>query len=63
MAFVELREEGNSTIQGVVMASVDGIPVSRPMVKWVADINPESFVVVEAIVQTPLEPVKSCRIT
>ena len=62
MAFVELREEGNWTIQGVLTASADGAPVSRPMVKWVAGINPESFVVVEATVQKPLEPVKSCRV-
>lgn len=62
MAFVELREEGNWTIQGVLTASAEGAPVSRPMVKWVAGINPESFVVVEATVQKPLEPVKSCRV-
>lgn len=37
--------------------------VSRPMVKWIAGINPESFVVVEAKVQRPLEPVKSCRVS
>lgn len=62
MAFVELREEGNWTIQGVLTASAEGTPVSRPMVKWVAGIAPESFVVVEATVQKPLEPVKSCRV-
>ncbi|KAK3934200.1 aspartate--tRNA ligase, cytoplasmic [Diplogelasinospora grovesii] len=62
MAFVELREEGNWAIQGVVAASPEGTPVSRPMVKWVGAINPESFVVVEATVQKPLEPVKSCRV-
>jgi aspartyl-tRNA synthetase len=33
------------------------------MVKWVAGISPESFVVVEATVQKPLEPVKSCRVS
>jgi len=63
MAFVELREEGNWAIQGVVAASPEGTPVSRPMVKWVGAINPESFVVVEATVQKPLEPVKSCRVS
>ncbi|RYO76406.1 hypothetical protein DL766_010599 [Monosporascus sp. MC13-8B] len=62
MAFVELREEGAWTIQGVLTASAEGAPVSRPMVKWVAGISPESFVVVEATVQKPLEPVKSCRV-
>jgi aspartyl-tRNA synthetase len=63
MAFVELREEGNWSIQGVVAANPEGAPVSRQMVKWVGAINPESFVVVEAKVQKPLEPVKSCRVS
>lgn len=62
MAFVELREEGNWSIQGIVAASPEGVPVSRQMVKWVGAISPESFVVVEAKVQKPLEPVKSCRV-
>ncbi|KAL1865949.1 hypothetical protein VTK73DRAFT_4955 [Phialemonium thermophilum] len=73
MAFVELREEGNWSIQGVVIANVPGgeakegdrpaAPViSRPMVKWVGAINPESFVAVEALVKKPLEPVKSCTV-
>ena len=35
MAFVELREERSWTIQGVVIASPTGTPVSRQMVKWV----------------------------
>ncbi|KAI0376075.1 aspartyl-tRNA synthetase [Hypomontagnella monticulosa] len=62
MAFVELREEGDWTIQALVVANdPDGTP-SRPMVKWVAGIKPESFVIVEAKVQEPLEPVKSCRV-
>ncbi|KAK4041957.1 aspartyl-tRNA synthetase [Parachaetomium inaequale] len=63
MAFVELREESNWSIQGIVAAHPEGTPVSRQMVKWVGAINPESFVVVEAKVQKPLEPVKSCRVT
>ncbi|KAK4125282.1 aspartyl-tRNA synthetase [Parathielavia appendiculata] len=63
MAFVELREEGNWAIQGVVTASPEGAPVSRQMVKWVGSINPESFVVVEATVAKPLVPVKACRVT
>ncbi len=77
MAFVELREEGNWTIQGVVMATATATGggdagaasqattpvVSRPMVKWINGIAPESFVAVEAKVQRPLEPVKSCRVT
>ena len=63
MAFVELREEGIWSIQGVVAANPEGTPVSRQMVKWVGAINPESFVIVEAKVQKPLEPVKSCHVS
>ncbi|KFA64004.1 hypothetical protein S40285_05495 [Stachybotrys chlorohalonatus IBT 40285] len=74
MAFVELREEGNWTIQGLVVATLgagpdapapaEGTPlISRRMVKWIAGINPESFVAVEATVKRPLEPVKSCRVS
>ncbi|KAI0201268.1 aspartyl-tRNA synthetase [Astrocystis sublimbata] len=75
MGFVELRKGANWTIQGVVMASItgtgadtqlpaDGTPlISRRMVKWITAVNPESYVVVEAKVKRPLEPVKSCRIS
>ncbi|KAI5922294.1 hypothetical protein F4810DRAFT_291191 [Camillea tinctor] len=63
MAFVELREERNWTIQGVMSASAEGKPVSKQMVKWVGALRLESFVLVEATVQKPLEPVKSCRVS
>ncbi|KAL7802191.1 aspartyl-tRNA synthetase [Trichoderma aethiopicum] len=69
MAFVELREEGNWAIQGVVSATPDnkaddGKPViSKRMVKWVGAVNPESFVTVEATVEKPFAPVKSCRVS
>jgi aspartyl-tRNA synthetase len=63
MAFVELREEGSWTIQGVVAASAEGEPVSRQMVKWIGGLKLESFVAVEAVVQKPLEPVKSCKVS
>ena len=63
MAFLELREEGNWAIQAVVAAHPEGKPVSRQMVKWVGAINPESFVLVEATVQKPLEPVKSTKVS
>lgn len=63
MAFVELREEGNWTVQGVVSASPEGTPVSRQMVKWIGGLKLESFVLVEAVVQTPLEPVKSTKVS
>ncbi|KAI6089693.1 aspartyl-tRNA synthetase [Hypoxylon rubiginosum] len=63
MAFVELREERNWTVQGVMAASAEGKPVSKQMVKWVGALRLESFVLVEATVQKPLEPVKSCRVS
>ncbi|KAH8802891.1 aspartyl-tRNA synthetase-like protein [Xylogone sp. PMI_703] len=63
MAFVELREEGSWAVQGVVAASPEGKPVSRQMVKWVGGLKLESFVMVEAIVQKPLEPVKSTKVS
>ncbi|KAK0671228.1 tRNA synthetases class II-domain-containing protein [Cercophora samala] len=62
MAFVELRETSNWAIQGVVAANADG-SVSRQMVKFIGSVNPESFVVAEATVEKPLEPVKSCRVS
>ncbi|KAF1843456.1 aspartyl-tRNA synthetase [Cucurbitaria berberidis CBS 394.84] len=67
MAFMELREEGNWAIQGVLQVTGDADAenahvISRPMVKWTGALNPESFVVVEAIVQRPYEPVKSCKV-
>jgi hypothetical protein len=63
MAFVELREEGSWTVQGVVAASNEGKPVSKQMVKWINGLKLESFVAVEASVQKPLEPVKSCKVS
>ncbi|KAH8661898.1 aspartyl-tRNA synthetase [Xylariales sp. PMI_506] len=63
MAFIELREERNWSIQGVMSVSAEGKPVSKQMVKWVGALRLESFVLVEATVQKPLEPVKSCRVS
>ncbi|KAK7962387.1 aspartate-tRNA ligase [Apiospora aurea] len=63
MAFVELREERNWAIQGVMSVNPEGKPVSKQMVKWAGNLNLESFVLVEATVQKPLEPVKSCRVS
>jgi aspartyl-tRNA synthetase len=63
MAFVELREEGSWTVQGVVAASAEGKPVSKQMVKWVLGLKNESFIAVEATVQKPLEPVKSAKVS
>jgi hypothetical protein len=63
MAFLELREEGNWTIQGVVAASAEGKPVSKQMVKWIGSLKLESFVTVEAVVHKPQEPVKSAKVS
>ncbi|KAH6677674.1 aspartyl-tRNA synthetase-like protein [Halenospora varia] len=63
MVFVELREEGNWTVQGVVAASPEGTPVSKQMVNWIKGVKLESFVSLEAVVQRPLEPVKSCKVS
>lgn len=63
MAFVELREERNWAIQGVVAANPEGKPVSRQMVKWIGGINLESFVFVEGKIEKPLDPVKSVRVS
>jgi aspartyl-tRNA synthetase len=61
MAFVELREERNWSIQGIVIAA--GAPVSRRMVKWVGSLRAESFVLVEGTIKRPVVPVKSCRVS
>ncbi|KAH8199758.1 hypothetical protein TruAng_006103 [Truncatella angustata] len=58
MAFVELREERNWSVQGVMATSEAGEPVSKQMVQWTG-----RFVLVEAIVKKPLEPVKSCKVS
>lgn len=63
MCFIELREERNWAIQGVIAASAEGKPVSKQMVKWIGGIALESYVLVEATVQKPLEPVKSCKVS
>lgn len=63
MAFVELREERSWTIQGVVIASPTGIPVTRQMVKWVGGLQLESFVSAEGTIQQAHRPIKSCQVT
>jgi aspartyl-tRNA synthetase len=52
MVFVELREEGNWAVQGVLAASADGKGVSKQMVKWVAGLNLESFVEVRSLLES-----------
>ncbi|RSL73379.1 hypothetical protein CEP54_000511 [Fusarium duplospermum] len=63
MAFVELREERDWAIQAVVAASPEGTPVSKQMVKWIGSLNLEGYVLVEAKVEKPLEPVKSVKVS
>jgi aspartyl-tRNA synthetase len=62
IAFIELGK-GQETIQGVLAASPEGKPVSRQMVKWAGGLKLESVITVEALVQKPLEPVKSCTVS
>ncbi|KAF7555418.1 hypothetical protein G7046_g6568 [Stylonectria norvegica] len=63
MVFVELRQDRDWAIQGVVAASPEGTPVSKQMVKWIGAVNLESYVLIEARVEKPLEPVKSVRVS
>jgi len=68
MAFFELREIGSWTIQAIVAATKEGDEsvqkvVSKQMVKWSLGLKLESVVDVEAVVQKPLEPVKSTRVS
>jgi aspartyl-tRNA synthetase len=63
MVFVELRTGGSWAIQGIAAATADGKQVSKQMVKWIGGIKLESLVEVEAIVQKPIEPVKSTRVS
>ncbi|RKF61198.1 Aspartate--tRNA ligase, cytoplasmic [Golovinomyces cichoracearum] len=62
MVFVELREEGAFTIQGVVATNSEGT-ISKQMVKWIGGLKLESFVQIEAEIKKPLEPVKSCKVS
>jgi aspartyl-tRNA synthetase len=62
IAFIELGK-GPETIQGVLAVSPEGKPVSRQMVKWAGGLKLESVIMVEALVQQPLEPVKSCTVS
>lgn len=55
--------KGVETIQGVMAVSQEGKPISKQMVKWMGTVKLESIIMVEALVQKPLEPVKSCSIS
>jgi aspartyl-tRNA synthetase len=62
IAFIELGK-GDQTIQGVLAVSPEGKPVSRQMVKWAGSVKLESVIMIEALVQKPVEPVKSCTVS
>ena len=65
MAFLELREERNWTVQAVIAATKPEETqnaVSKHMVRWVGSLRLESFILVEAVMAKPLEPVKSCKV-
>lgn len=62
MCFIELGKGGHS-IQGVMAASQDGKPVSKQMVRWTGGVKLESVILVEAVVEKPIEPVKSCTVS
>lgn len=59
MVFFMFRQQ-TQTIQALVQ--VDPTQVSKKMVKFAESINPESIVLVEGILQAPIELVKSCTI-
>ncbi|CAK7202939.1 hypothetical protein SEUCBS139899_005666 [Sporothrix eucalyptigena] len=66
MCFVELREQQDWTIQGVLAATKPDTKeniVSRAMVKWAGSRSFESCVVVEALVRRAPEPIKSCKVS
>lgn len=59
MVFFLFRQQSH-TIQALVQ--VDPTQVSKKMVKYSESINPESIVLVEGVLQAPIELVKSCTI-
>lgn len=63
MVFIELREERDWAIQGIVASTPDGKSVSRQMVKWINGLTLESFLLIEGKIMSPLEPVKSVRVS
>ena len=62
MVFIELGKGGES-IQGVMAASQEGKPVSKQMVKWTGSVKLESVILLEAVVEKPLDAVKSCTVS
>jgi aspartyl/asparaginyl-tRNA synthetase len=59
MCFFTFRQQGAS-IQGLLAA--DDQQVSRPMIKWAQALPRETIVLVQGIVQKPVEPIKSTTV-
>lgn len=59
MVFLVFRQQ-SVTIQALIQ--VEPELVSKKMVKFAESITAESIVLVEAIIQKPLEPIKSCTV-
>jgi aspartyl/asparaginyl-tRNA synthetase len=60
MCFFTFRQHGAS-IQGLMAA--DEQQVSRPMIKWAQALPRETIVLVQGIVQKPVEPIKSTTVS
>jgi aspartyl-tRNA synthetase len=60
MVFFNLRQRADS-IQGLLIVT-EG-KVSKQMVKWAASVATESIVLVEGVIQKPVEPIKSASIS
>jgi aspartyl/asparaginyl-tRNA synthetase len=59
MCFFVLRQH-SETVQGLL--TVDDENVSKPMVKWAQSLPRETIVLVEGVVQQPIEPLKSTTV-
>jgi aspartyl/asparaginyl-tRNA synthetase len=59
LAFLTLRQ-GLESIQ--LVAAEDGVSISRPMVKYIGNISPESICVIHAVVKRTAEPIKSTTV-
>ncbi|KAJ1969963.1 aspartate--tRNA ligase dps1 [Dispira parvispora] len=59
LCFLTLRQQA-SNIQGVVCMNKD--TVSKDMLKFASNVQPEAIVLVEGVVVQPVEPVKSCTV-
>lgn len=64
LGFIHLRK-GVYDIQAVIAEKLEAgdASVSREMVKWCSRLNTESIVIVTGLIQEPIEPVKSARIS